>query len=172
MRSRAQAPRRLLTPGEVDALKAEIREAKMTLNSPDLVDMQGSRAIWAPNQQESASHQGNASHRLAHLTRVLEQGTVHDFTKSAKNKIEKGIKEMEELVSKNLAPREYFYAKREDNKDYHKTVNHLVEKESSPEHQANVQKLKNLYLAREQAGSQQAGSVQNPNSGSIEHLRK
>lgn len=166
------SPRRLLSPTEKDAIKAEIREREMQLHSPDLVDMRGTQGVWAPNPKESAAHSGIASQQLAKLKRTLEEGTVSDFSKSSIRKRETEIKILEERISSRLAPRDVYFAKRSDTKDYNKTVDHLVKVELSPEHQAEVLKLQNLYKARSAGESNQANSRENPECGSIEHLRK
>lgn len=172
MRRPQMVEQRLLRPEEKSSIQAEIRDCEAQLNAPDLVDMSGNRTIWAPNPQASAAHSGNATQRLRHLRRVLEDGTVHDFSKRAIKKREDEIKILEERVSKRMAPHDFYYGKRADNKDYHKTVDHLVKVELDPEHQRETRRLQNLYRARSAAESRTAGARENPENGSLEHLRK
>lgn len=168
---RRPAQKRLLTGTELEMLDAEIKEREMTLHSPDLVDMQGNRGVWAPNPKESAAHSGYASQQLSRLKRIREEGTEHDFSRKATKAREDKIRILEEKLKGQMVPRDFYYLKKEDNKDYNKTVDHLVKTELSQDYQREAQELKNLYQAREAAGAQLAGSKRNPDAGSIEHLR-
>ena len=169
---RPMAPRRLLSPDEKNQMKSEIRELEAQLHSPDLIDMKGGRGVWASNPKESAAHSGVASARLSVIKRRLEEGSVEDFSKAAINKRESEIKILEEYASKTMTPKGFYHAKRADNKDYNKTLDHLVKVELSPDHQAKMMRLQNLYRSRSAAGARLNNSSESPECGSLEHLRK
>lgn len=168
MRRPTQAPKRLLTPTEKQKIRAEIRECEMQLNSPDLIAL----GRWAPNPGFSAAHSGYVNPRLAMLKRRLEEGSVEDLSKSSVNKREKRIKELEERIKKRMVPHSFFHAKRQDSKDYNKTVDHLANIEMGSENQKEVAELKNLLRARSAAGSRMGNTTENPANASIEYLRE
>ncbi len=161
-------PRRLLTPTETGILKNEIKELETQLFNPEMVGL----GVWGPNQNIHQGHRGKTQSRLNYLKKQLESGSVEKFSRSEIMRRDKRIKELEESLGKRMVPSEYHHAKRGDSKDYNKTVDHLVKVEMGADFQRDAQELKNLLRAREQHGARLAGSVQNPNSASLEYLRQ
>lgn len=161
-------PRRVLTSSERGFIKREIRELETQLGTPEMVGL----GVWAPNPMVPQQHRDKTARRLAELKRHLEQGSVQEMSRSAKQKRDRRIKELEERVRKRLIPSKFFHAKREDSKDYHKAVDHEVALAKDPQHQQEVSELKNLLRERAQEGARFNGSQEDPNAGNIEHLRK
>ncbi len=162
-----QVENRLLTPIEKDRIRAEMREIELQLKSPDLVGMRGMSGVWAG----AAAHSTTMSKRYQILKRNLEAGSVEDLSRSAESRREKEIKLLEEAIRPKLAPQAFYHAKRQDTKDYDKTVRHLVTVEMSKETQGQIARLKNLLRARSMANSRTAGAPEDPKNASIEYLR-
>jgi hypothetical protein len=106
------------------------------------------------------------------LKKRLEEGTIEDLSKKAGLEREKQIREDEEWIKKNMAPRSFYHAKRQDCKDYDKTVRHVMDVEMGKEFQMRASRLKNLLRARSAANSRMAGTVEDPANSSIEYLRE
>lgn len=163
--------RRISSPGERDMVKAELREAEMQLHSPDLIDVHGSAGEWAANDKVSAAHSGVATKRAALLKKQLDQEM--ESIDAMKKQNDDRIRDLEERVSAKRVPREQYYMARQDSKDYNKIVDHLVNVElGDPQHQRDTQELQNRLRARSALNSKRAGSREDPNCASLEHLRK
>lgn len=162
-----EVEKRLLSPVEKDRMRAEMRDIELQLKSPDLVGLRGMSSVWAGN----AAHSTTMSRRYQVLKQKLEQGSVEDLSRSAVNRRDKEIKLLEEVIRPKLVPQTFYHAKRQDSKDYDKTVRHLVTVEMSKETQGQIARLKNLLRARSMAESRTANVVEDPKNASIEYLR-
>lgn len=163
--------KRLLSPVEKGRIAAEIRDIEMQLRSPDLVGLRGMGGVWAANPAFSAAHSDTMTRRVQILKRRLEEGSVENLGKQAVLRREKEIKELEEQVKTRLVPRGFYHAKRQDSKDYDKTVRHLVDVEMTKETQGMISRLKNLLRARSAQESRTGGAQEDPKNASIEYLR-
>lgn len=162
-------PRRFLAPAERQRIQREIQDLEQGAKSPTYMIGDSGQARWAEGPVVGGA---DAMRRAARLKKILEDGTPADLSRKAKSLRDKRIRELEERVKKRMVPSKFFYQKREDSKDYNKTVDHLVKLEQNPQHQTEVTELKNLLRERSIDGSRLHGSSENPACSSIEYLRK
>ncbi len=155
--------RRILTPNEREMLENEVETSERQLQTPDVVGIGNGDGTWgrAPIAPELVT-EGRIRSELAKRKQILQNGQVGSLTRAEKMQIGKKIKQLEEHVGKNLAPRKQFFHEKVDEREYHKTVAHVANVEMNPKFVEKVQELKNLRRMRDS---------DNPLAGETDSLR-
>ncbi len=157
--------RRVLTPAERRSLQERISDRQEGLTTPELSGMsRDGGPLWSQTDRPHTQNTNRERMELQRAKRILASGEVGQISQADKLKIDRRIRDLERFVKEKqiMAPDKYFHQKRSNDKDYHKTVNHIAKVEMDPRVVETMNELKNLKRMRD---------PDNPNSGNIESLR-
>lgn len=155
--------RRIYSTEERKWMMEKLRDKEIQLSSPQISATGDGQIVWTRDPTDANQDVSRTKAQIQHLKKALDEGSVHDMSRSEKAERDREIRRLESIVKKRLVSKKFMEQPESDSVDYRKAVNGLVEEGSDPQHQKNVEMLKNLRRERD---------PDNPYAGDINDLRE